>query len=285
MVELGRAGPATVAAMDTGRTDTPDAPRLWRLYGEHAAALFASGPRPARFTDQRWFFVASGAGHVDMNQAALFGAANAGDAESLASRVARADVPCLLGCSQGVLSRVAPTLRSAGFVPLPAQEALFWRAGPPAEPGPAPFRVRRIRTGPDIAAMQAIFLEAHGYAPALIDQLYGSRVQEDDGLSAWVAWEGDEAVSFAIVIEVGASLSLWEVQTPVRHRRRGAGRAVVDAALSGAAAAAAHPIEEVLFWASPAGRPLYDAMGFMVGDLVDAWTLGASPEDLAAVGA
>ena len=36
---------------------------------------------------------------------------------------------------------------------------------------------------------------------------------------------------------------------------------------------------------SPAGRPLYEAMGFVVADEVDAWTLGASAEDLAAVGA
>ena len=56
-------------------------------------------------------------------------------------------------------------------------------------------------------------------------------------------------------------------------------------ATAGAAAVAARPIEETLFWASPAGRPLYEAMAFGVADEVDAWSLGASAEDLAAVGA
>jgi hypothetical protein len=41
----------------------------------------------------------------------------------------------------------------------------------------------------------------------------------------------------------------------------------------------------ILFWASPAGRPLYESLGFSIADLVTAWTLGASAQDLAAVGA
>lgn len=50
-----------------------------------------------------------------------------------------------------------------------------------------------------------------------------------------------------------------------------------------AAGQAAAVGEEVLFWASPAGRPLYEAMGFVIADEVDAWAIGASAEDLAAV--
>ncbi len=271
---------ATVAAMAL-----PDAATLWRRYAEHAAVLFAGGPTPTVHLDDRWFFAASGTQHVDMNQGALFDAATAADAEALARQALAADVPCLLGCSEGVLDRVAPTLTSAGFTPLPNQEAVFWRAGAPDAAGPTSFEVRRVRTDVEVAGMLAIIHEAHGYDPAMIDRLYGARVRVDDGLSAWIAWDGTEPVSFAIVVEVGSSLSLWEVQTPVRHRRRGAGRAVVAGALTGAAAAARQPIEETLFWASPAGRPLYDSMGFVIGDLVDAWAIGASPEDLAAVGA
>lgn len=265
--------------------DLPDAATLWRLYAEHAALLFAGGPRPTIHVNARWLFAASGTPHVDMNQGALFDGATAADAEALARQVLAADVPCLLGCSDGILERVAPTLARAGFMPLPNQEALFWRPGPPAPPGPTAFEVRRVRTDTEVKGMLAIIEEAHGYDPAMIDRLYGGRVRGDDGLSAWIAWEGAVPVSFAIVIEVGSSLSLWEVQTPVRHRRRGAARAVVAAALVGAAAGARQPIQETLFWASPAGRPLYDSMGFVIGDLVDAWAIGASAEDLAAVGA
>jgi hypothetical protein len=262
-----------------------DAARLWRLYADHAAVLFRGGPRPTFHATNRWFFAATGSDHVDMNQAALFGEAGAEDADLLAGRVLRAGVPCLLGCSDGVLERVAPALTAAGFARLPNREAIFWREGPAAALEPSSFEVRRVRSNIDVSAMQATFEEAHGYDPASIAALYGGRVEGDDGFSAWLAWEGPEPISFAIVVEVGASLSIWEVMTPERHRRRGGARTVVNAALAGAAAVAARPIEETLFWASPAGRPLYEAMGFIVADEVDTWAIGASAEDLAAVGA
>ncbi len=220
-----------------------------------------------------------------MNQAALFGEADADDAALLARQVVEASVPCLLGCSDGVLDRVAHALTAGGFARLPKREAIFWRPGPPQALEPSNFEVRRVRTDVDVAAMLAIFEEAHGYDSASIGALYGGRVKDDDGLSAWLAWDGPEPISFTIVVEVGTALSIWEVMTPERHRRRGGARAVVNAALAGAAAVAIRPIEETLFWASPAGRPLYEAMGFVIADEVDAWALGASPEDLAAVGA
>ena len=265
--------------------DRAEAARLWRRYAEHAAVLFRSGPGPLHHATDRWFFTASGAQHVDMNQGALYGDATAADAERLAEAVVAAGVPCLLGCSDGVTERVAGSLRAAGFELLPNREAIFWRPGPPAAPEPSPFEVRRVRSRDELAAMQSIFLEAHGYSAESIDQIYGGRLEGDEGFSAWLAWDGAEPVSFTIVIAVGASLSIWEVMTPPRHRRRGAARAVVAGALAAVAEAASHPIEETLFWASPAGRPLYETMGFVVADEVDAWAIGASPEDLAAVGA
>ena len=266
-------------------TDRDNAARLWRLYAHHAALLFSSGPRPSVQTTDRWFFAATGSDHVDMNQGALFGEASADDATLLANAVLdagyRACSVVRTGCSsesrrpwrERVSSRSRIERRCSGG---PARSSRQL---------PSAFDVRRVRSDADIAAMQAIFEEAHGYEPEAIARLYGDRVKGDDGFSAWLAWDGDEPVSFTIVIEVGASLSIWEVMTPKRHRRRGAARAVVTSALAGAAAVAARPIEETLFWSSPAGRPLYESMGFAIADHVDAWAIGASAEDLEAVGA
>ena len=136
--------------------------------------------------------------------------------------------------------------------------------------------------------MQAIFDEAHGYAPELTGAMFGRTLRTDNSVTGWLAWDGAEPVSFVIVTRVAATLSMWDVMTPARHRRRGAARAVVGTALAAVgadAAAAGLPIEETIFWSSPAGRPLYESMGFVVADRVDAWALGASEEDLIAVGA
>ena len=72
--------------------------------------------------------------------------------------------------------------------------------------------------------------------------------------------------------------------TPPRHRRRGAARAVVATALDEVAKLVGG-VDRTLFWSSPAGRPLYDALGFEIGDTVDVWVRGASEADLAVVGA
>jgi hypothetical protein len=91
--------------------------------------VFKGGRAPASHATDRWFFAASGSDHVDLNQAALFGEASAGDAAELAGRVTAAGVPCLLACSDGVVQRVAPALGTAGFLPLPTREALFHPPG------------------------------------------------------------------------------------------------------------------------------------------------------------
>ena len=259
--------------------------RLWERYGRHAELVFRGGPGPASHATARSFAAMSGAEHVDLNQAALFGAATAGDAEALVTEVLDAGVPCLLACSDGVLGRVAVVLSAAGFVQLPQREALFRQPGSPPSPLPSPFSVRSVRTPADVGAMRSLFAEAHGYGPALIDRLYGERVGANDGFSAWIAWDGPEPVSFAIVTSTSNSLALWDVMTPMRQRRRGGARAVVSHALADVAANSTTPIEETIFWSTPLGRPLYEAMGFVIADDIDAWTLGASEEDLAAVGA
>ena len=100
-----------------------------------------------------------------------------------------------------------------------------------------------------------------------------------------LALDGNEPVSCAFVTVIGRTLGLFDMMTPPRHRRRGAARALLGTALSSAAAELEGGIDGILFWASPAGRPLYESLGFSIADPVTAWTLGASAEDLAAVGA
>lgn len=263
---------------------------LWSVYAQHAAAVMAGGPAPSTYVTDRALFVASGAHHVDMNQAVLFGGATDADAHDLVARILPAGVPVLLGCSAGIVERVGTVLERAGFVRLPAREALFWMRGAPPAPtsGATTFDVRQVKSDTDVSAMQALFEEAHGYEPELTGAAYGGPLRSGGPATGWIAWDGAEAVSFAIVTCVAESLSLWDVITPARHRRRGAARTVVGAALAEVAdrsRVAGSPIEQTLFWSSPAGRPLYEAMGFAVVDDVDAWVLGASEEDLAVVGA
>ena len=222
---------------------------------------------------------------MDLNQAALFGPLSPTVLSGTIASILDAEVPVLLAASDEARHTAPVQLEAAGFRRLPAVEHLFWMAGTPEDGGELAFEVKRVRGARDVDAMVAMFQEVHGYSESLVGPMWGGACTAQEGTSGWLAWDGDEAVSFATVTEVDGSLSLFDVMTPLRHRRRGAGRAVVSAALAAVAREGRRPIGETLFWSSPAGRPLYEAMGFTVADDIDAWALGASQSDLEAVGA
>jgi hypothetical protein len=261
-----------------------DVSALWTLYGRHAALLLARGPSFEARHEASYFVAFSGAEHVDLNQAALFGDAGPAEACEVVERALRAGAPTLLGRSSSVRDDVKAPLSEGGFTRHATPDVLFCMPGAPSVTD-GPFTIRQIRTSDDLVAMEAMFLEVHGYDPALTRRLYGEAAIEDGPVTGWLAWDGPEAVSFTLVTHADRSLGLWEVMTPFRHRRRGAARAVVSGALAAASNASPRGIDRTLFWASPAGRPLYEALGFLAADVVEAWTLGASEADLAAVGA
>lgn len=257
---------------------------LWRTYGRHAEAMLSAGPSTAAIRSDQHFVALSGAPHVDLNQAVIFGDGDRRTADAIVASVQAADVPCLLGVSSTVHDDVGDALRAGGFDAMTQREAMFHADEPPAV-GPSAFQVRRVRSAEDRAGAQRVLLETHDYHPDLVAAMWGSALLDRPDVGGWVAWDGDEPVSSAYVTRVGRSLGVFDMMTPPRHRRRGAGRAVLATALAEAWTWGGTDADYVAFWASPAGRPMYESMGFAVADDVDVWTFGASPEDLAAVGA
>jgi len=271
-----------VAAYPARMMGHPQIAELWRTYGRHAEAMLSAGPDPRVFRTSESFLALSGAPYVDLNQAAIFGEGHEATAQALIDHVVDADVPCLLGISSTVHDDLAGVLLDAGFEATPERESLFHA---PTMPPPAPtaFQVRRVRSEDDQAGVRQILGEAHGYAADLVEQVHGPRLLDRPDVGCWIAWDRDEPVSCVFVTRVARSLGVFDMMTPPHHRRRGAARAVLTAALTDAAGWG-EPADAVTFWATPAGRPLYESMGFRIVDEIDVWTLGATPEELAAVG-
>jgi GNAT superfamily N-acetyltransferase len=268
--------PAPVAQLDV--------PGLWRTYGRHAEAMLSGGPSPATTRSDAHFLILSGVPDVELNQAVIFGDGDRRTAGRIVAAVQASEMPCLLGVSSTVRDDVADTLRFGGFEALPIREAMFYAEAPPAV-GPSAFQVRQVRTTEDHAGAQHVLLGAHDYHPDLVAAMWGPALLERPDVGCWVAWDGDDPVSCVYLTRVGRSLGVHRMMTPPRHRRRGAGRAVLANALVEAWTWEGTDADYVAFWASPAGRPLYESMGFTVADDVDAWMSGATPEDLVAVGA
>lgn len=264
--------------------EAPQPADLWPIYGRHAAAILRHGPKPVAKHGPGWSLALSGAGHVDLNQVALYGGADRTDAAAVVDEAAASGVPILLAVSASLAIAVDDILEGAGFLRSSSEEALFWAWDVPALTR-AQFEVRRAASPSDLAGIAQIFADVHDYEPDLVESMYGQSVLADPVIEAWLALDGDDPVSCAFVTRLGRTLGLFDVMTPPRHRRRGAARALIDVSLSSATAGQPGGIDGILFWASPFGRPLYESLGFSIADLVTVWTLGASAEDLAAVGA
>ncbi len=256
---------------------------MWRMYGRHAAIHLRAGP--ARFTahGEASFIVLSGAPHVDMNQAALFSGATDADAVAIAEAATSHAVPCLLAVSASLRdgSSVRAALARAGFLKAREPEGLY-RSGRLPAIRESPFDVRRVRSADDHAAMRRVFETAHGYTDDATLAMGGAALLAGPDVAAYLAWDGDTAIAGVYVTRVEGTLGVFDMNTDPAHRRRGAAATLLTRALAqdGDDAGSA----EVLLWSTPAGRPLYESLGFVKVDDVEAWTLGASDEDLASVG-
>jgi hypothetical protein len=88
-----------------------------------------------------------------------------------------------------------------------------------------------------------------------------------DDVSIWIAREGEQPIS-VVWLTHGDEIGIWLMATPHKNRGRGAARA----ALSGALAQSWQPATNGAFlWASPAGRPLYESLGFRPVDEAVVW--------------
>ena len=256
-----------------------DAADLWGTFAEHAPRVMPGGLAPARAFGHGWFAVLTGEAHPDLNECVLTSRARAEDAAELVAFLAEAGVPALISVASTAGPEVTDPLAAAGFVPAPVREPLMWC------PKRAPGETRGLRVEPmrSTAARDeavAIVSGAHMMAPEIADRTLAPLAALGDGVMAWLAYEGDEAISVVWATR-GPRIGIWSMMTPLAHRRKGGGRAVLTCALE---ALWGPETEGAFLFSTPAGRPFYESVGFTAVDDATTWTSGASDEFLEAIG-
>ena len=256
-----------------------DAAALWGTFADHAALVMSGGRAPARASGPGWFAVITGEDHPELNECALTSRATAADAEALVAAIAAAGVPALLSVASEADAGVEAPLVAAGFVRGPTPEPLMWC---PARPGvrTGGLHVREVRTARDRDLAIGLIADAHAMDAASAGRELAPLPDPAGRVGAWLALDRGEPLS-VVWTTAGPRIGVWEMMTPVRHRRRGAGRAVLTHALAQIWDAAT---EGAFLWSTPAGRTFYEAAGFTAVDEASSWTLGADPFVLAAIG-
>ncbi|HXN45384.1 MAG TPA: hypothetical protein VN893_02010 [Bryobacteraceae bacterium] len=137
---------------------------------------------------------------------------------------------------------------------LPGMEAQ--RLEPAARPLPS-LEFRRVCNAATRADFSAIMTVAFGLPPQVAREIYEPAGTWDAGLTGWLGYSGNVAVTSAATFATGSAVGIYAVGTPVVHRRRGFAEAVVRHAVAEAGADRLSVLES-----SEAGLLLYRRLGY-----------------------
>jgi len=152
-------------------------------------------------------------------------------------------------------------LRALGFAETAGQLTLEWSARPVERAAMPALRIRRLVPGDALGELERLSREAWSGAPGA----FGSRSDEIARLVAeerrlvLVGETDRRAVGYLSAVWLGRTLAIEEVAVLPEFRRMGIGRALLAAALPGAA----HAVLSV-FETNQAARSLYRSFGFSV---------------------
>jgi GNAT superfamily N-acetyltransferase len=125
----------------------------------------------------------------------------------------------------------------------------------------------------------AISADAHAVDRGMLERTLARTPR--DAIELWLAWDGVEPIGTVWLLRGGGVIGVWSMMTPRRHQRRGAGRALLTAAL---ADAWSPETRFAVLMATPAGRRLYASIGFAVADEVTTSFRGIDEALLDAIG-
>lgn len=152
-------------------------------------------------------------------------------------------------------------LRALGFAETSAQLTLGWSPRPVEAPALPALRVRRLAPGEAVPDLERLSREAWAGAPDAFatrsDEV--ARLFAEEGRLVLLAEAERRAVGYLSAVWLGRTLGIEEVAVLPDFRRMGIGRALVAAALPGAAHAVLSVAES-----NRSARALYRSLGFSV---------------------
>ncbi len=161
------------------------------------------------------------------------------------------------GKVRGVVADVAWRLGLHLVAEMPGMEAEG--LAPPVRPLPR-LECRRVCDAATRADFSYIMVAAFGLPPPVAREIYEPEGVWSGGLTGWVGYCRDVAVTSAATLAAGATVGVYAVGTPPAHRRKGYAETVMRHALEKAhAAGAAGPS---VLESSEAGLLLYRALGY-----------------------
>lgn len=249
----------------------------WDAFVGLALPFYTSGAGGKALEETGWFAALSLEQSGELNVCGLTPPATDASAKALLDAIG-SDLPVIVFVSSYSDPGAGAFLDLNGFAAGSVSEPLMRLSRCP-EPVPTPFRIE-LADAASIDIAVTLTAEAHH-----VDREMVENTLRHAGLSGvariWIAWDGAEPVSAIWIRRHDRWLGVMEMMTPERHQRRGAGRALMTRALAEEWSAAT---DSALLVATPAGRRLYESIGFVASDEIVTRHRGLEDDVLDAIG-
>jgi GNAT superfamily N-acetyltransferase len=195
--------------------------------------------------------------------------------EEFVDRVNALGLPAAALISSSANRRLGPIAAIGGLVEAGAAPLMALSAGSGAAPT-TDFTVTRVRDSTGMAVFADLAASAFGLDREWVGRTFAApSMLEGPGLEFFVASRGDVPMSGVTTTGMGETVGIWTMSTPPDKQRQGAGRAVLMAAIDYHRTRGA---KTFYLCATPAGKPLYDRVGFTTVDELTIWVAGTSAQ-------
>ncbi len=239
-------------------TTSKDVVGVWADAADLTGRFYAAPD--GRRSGDGWFASLSWLPSTELNVCGLDPTADGRSAAELVAALG-AQQPALVFTSKTISAESRHALVDVGFDVTPVLEPVMCSRTRPQPPG-GPFHIRRCTTEEDLDAALDLTAAAHQVPRHFLSSSIGAAAFEERA-SVWLAHDGDRPVSTVWLTRVGTCLGVMEMMTPAEFQGRGAGRALLSQALHSEWDGS---VDRSVLLGTPAGRRLYETLGFVAVD-------------------
>jgi GNAT superfamily N-acetyltransferase len=250
-----------------------EAGELLDMAAKAAPSMLSCAPGGFTMTGPHGVLALSGEKQADLNM--LLIAAAPGPEDFFLAGVdcaARRGLPLLALAPRGAAERVRPVARQKGFAQAGEMPVMRLKA----EAGLAlqgECELTPVRGTDDVETAGRLQAEAFGLPQAAMTRLLEASLTCPTPPQIFIAARDGVAMSTVTITPHGDTAGVWTMATPQAHQRKGIGRALLTRVLRDLRG---DGVRRFYLFATEAGKPLYDSLGFETVATLNAWISGTS---------